>query len=300
MQLTLGTTCLELHSVRARWKNLRIQLDIDKNTLDAIEVHHVGNPDNCLTDMLDSWLKQTNPPPSWYALAEALQCAPVGEGHLAEQIRQKYCTQFEGHIQDSSDLQPPLDGLQNIGKSTKKYSKHLKSLYKASVLIPDNKWPRTPSTKFINLACIDRETVTKHEVDEFTNYAIQGHIDDICHKKTQISIEQVACKVEGSYPKVVLVGGAPGVGKTTFAWELCRRWARGELLQDYSLVVLLRLRDKSVREAKELEDLFSYPPKKSLSKSIVDEVIESETNGVLEGFDELPEIMRTESSIYIP
>ena len=64
--------------------------------------------------------------------------------------------------------------------------------------------------------------------------------------------------------------------------------------------MLLRLRDKSVREAKELEDLFSYPPKKSLSKSIVDEVIESETNGVLEGFDELPEIMRTESSIYIP
>ena len=60
-------------------------------------------------------------------------------------------------------------------------------------------------------------------------------------------MEQVACKVkhkgdtEKSYPRIVLVEGAPGVGKTTFACELCRRWARGELLQHYSLVVLLRM-----------------------------------------------------------
>ena len=64
--------------------------------------------------------------------------------------------------------------------------------------------------------------------------------------------------MQESFPKVVLVEGAPGVGKSTFAWELCRRWTSGELLGGYSLVVLMRLRDGYAREAKTLVDHFLF------------------------------------------
>ena len=37
----------------------------------------------------------------------------------------------------------------------------------------------------------------------------------------------------------VLVGGAPSVGKTTFAFELGKRWACGEVLQDWACMHVL-------------------------------------------------------------
>ena len=52
--------------------------------------------------------------------------------------------------------------------------------------------------------------------------------------------------------------GAPGVGKSTFAWEFCRRWERGEIAQQYQLVLLLRLRDDRMSRAKSLDDLIFH------------------------------------------
>ena len=46
--------------------------------------------------------------------------------------------------------------------------------------------------------------------------------------------------------------GAPGVGKSTFAWEFCRKWWSEEnVAQQYDLVLLLRLRDKGTRNARD-------------------------------------------------
>ena len=298
-----------LFPARAKWKNIGIELEVDMGTLNTIEEHCRSDPDKCLPEMLDHWLKQVNPSPSWEALAEALGSAPIGEGHLAEQIRQKYCTQSGGKAESSNDQCLKTELIATTLKFIMVYSDYLKTRYIGSPQIPDNKWPPTPSTKYINLACIDRQEIRRHEADEFTRYTIHGNIDDIYRRKTNITIEHVAHKIreriskdviQESFPKVVLVGGAPGVGKSTFAWELCRRWTSGELLDDYSLVVLVRLRDRYAREAKTLVDIFPFH-KETVSKSLVDEMLE--INGrsilfVLEGFDELPERMRTES-IYL-
>ena len=298
-----------LFPVRAKWRNIGIELDIDSGTLDSIDSSYHYDHNECLTRMLEHWLKQIEQvsPPSWDVLADTLESSPIGERQLAEQIRQKYCAPHEGCNNKSEGA--------HTGKSSaciRKYVKYLKALYTSSNLPPDNKWPPTPSKHFINLACIDKQGITRNEADEFTRYSIQGTIDDICHKKTPISMEKVACmqniycehdpsQVRVSYPKLILVGGAPGVGKTTFAWELCRRWSHGKLLQHYSLVVLLRLRDKSVREAKALTDVLFYQ-QKSASESLVTEILKNNGEGILfilEGFDELPESMRTESSLFL-
>ena len=157
------------------------------------------------------------------------------------------------------------------------------------------------SKKYINLALIEKEDITKREADQFTRTTIRGNIDDIKKSKRATDIGQIAQLPDGSQPKCILVEGAPGVGKSTFVWKLCHKWGKGKSLQQYQLVVLLRLRDKSVRAAKKISDLFQYRDHQ-IQQAAVEEIEETWGKGVFllfEGYDELPEKLRTESSVFL-
>ena len=114
-------------------------------------------------------------------------------------------------------------------------------------------------------------------------------------------MDQIASKVEGKFSKLVVIKGAPGGGKTTLSWELCRRWANGEVWTDYSLVVLLRLRDENVQEAVELVDLFQCEDT-DYSKNIYAIIRKNHGQGILfilEGLDELTPSLRENDSIFM-
>ena len=181
------------------------------------------------------------------------------------------------------------------------YASYLTSIYTREKLQVYDKWPQVESKKYINLALIEKKDITKPEADQFTRATIHGNIDDINQSKRAMDIGQIAQLPDWSQPKCILVEGAPGVGKSTFAWKLCRKWGKGKLLQQYQLVVLLRLRDKNLRAAKNISDLFKYH-KRHIQQPVVEEIQGMGGEGVLllfEGYDELPEELRTESSIYL-
>ena len=74
-----------------------------------------------------------------------------------------------------------------------------------------------------------------------------------------------------------------------------------KLLQQYRLVVLLRLRDKTVRDAKSISDLFRYCDHQ-IQQAAVKEIQRTGGKGVFllfEGYDELPEELCTENSIFL-
>ena len=155
--------------------------------------------------------------------------------------------------------------------------------------------------KIINLALIKKQRMSKKELDRFVRQTIRGDIDDIVHEKEPISMEEIGKPKGNILPKCILVEGAPGVGKSTFAWKLCRKWSKGKLLQQYRLVVLLRLRDKRVREAKTVSDLIRYY-NRTIQQTVVEEIQATGGRGVLllfEGYDELPAKLRTSSSIFL-
>ena len=91
------------------------------------------------------------------------------------------------------------------------------------------------------------------------------------------------------------------MGKSTFAWEVCQKWGQHQLFNEYSLVILLKFRDKRVQEAKSVSDLFYYPHPK-LQSELVDCIIVTGGHGlllILEGFDEAPASKRTMDSIFV-
>lgn len=73
-----------------QWQNVGTLLDpeLPEGTLGSIKVEYLNQPNNCLRATLECWLKQTDPHPSWSALAIAIE--PF-DPYMAENIRKKYC-----------------------------------------------------------------------------------------------------------------------------------------------------------------------------------------------------------------
>ena len=75
------------HTVANNWRPIGTYLCISE--LDIIAADHHGESQKCLMTMLNKWLHQTDPPPSWSAIAEAVEF--TGRPDIAQIIRQKYC-----------------------------------------------------------------------------------------------------------------------------------------------------------------------------------------------------------------
>ena len=71
-----------------RWEDIGIMLGI-VDELQQIKADYPADCRSCLREMLKVWLKRVNPPPSWKAIAEALNF--VGEDDIAELLKSKYC-----------------------------------------------------------------------------------------------------------------------------------------------------------------------------------------------------------------
>ena len=173
------------------------------------------------------------------------------------------------------------------------YEHYLRKYYKSKDVLEDpGKWRPTTTKKYINLALIEKGEVNKTEADKYTQATIHGDIDDIMKQKKHMELREVAlpsCE-DGSIPKFILVEGAPGVGKTTFSWELSKQWGNRTILQQFRLVILLRLREKRVQEMKSISDIFFYS-NLDVQQHVAREVEQTHGKGVLlilEGFDELP------------
>ena len=160
-------------------------------------------------------------------------------------------------------------------------------MYANSPVAKSDKWPPTPSKVYIKLALVKKEKVSRAEADEFTRLTLQGDIDTILQIKERIEMDDIL-KAEDK-TRLVVVEGAPGIGKSTFAWELCRQWPTLESLKRFSLVVLLRLREEGMQAATHITDLFPCGDDPDLSRLVAEEVTRENGKGVLfvfDGFDE--------------
>ena len=65
-----------------------IRLEIPKGKLAGITEKYQHDPSRCLMDMLEIWLEQIHPPPTWTAIIQAVEF--LGEGQLGKELRGKY------------------------------------------------------------------------------------------------------------------------------------------------------------------------------------------------------------------
>ena len=64
---------------RSKWKFIGIELGIDTGTLDALDTDN-KKAEQCLTELINLWLRGRSPKPTRSAIKEALQSSRVGGG----------------------------------------------------------------------------------------------------------------------------------------------------------------------------------------------------------------------------
>ena len=192
--------------------------------------------------------------------------------------------------EDTTSSVLTIDSPPIIPSAISRLDKHLKAVYKNSPISPDGKWPPTPSREYISLALVEGDHGCR---DEYIELTLKGNIKDLLDKRKKIAVEQILEAGRGENKlKLVLVEGAPGIGKSTLAWELCRKWEEFSCMQQYRLVILLRLREVEVQKIESIGELcctcsYEFEHRKTLAKV----VLESQGRDILfilDGFDELP------------
>ena len=178
------------------------------------------------------------------------------------------------------------------------YSGYLKERHsQVHIAVASNKWLPSPTQKIFNLAIIKKEKIQRGKIDDqFVRQTIRGQVDDILLKKSPIELEKLFENIEGER-KVILIDGAPGSGKSTLTVHICQRWSRGELFQEFTIVILVQLRDPAVQSAKSIANLIPCPDIES-AQEVASAIKANLGRGILwvmDGWDELPSHLRKRS-----
>ena len=180
----------------------------------------------------------------------------------------------------------------------KQFGSILKEKYQQSQGSPSPvEWIPSPTKKIFRLAMIQRERVQRgHIEDRLVRMTISGRIDDILHAKSQVELEHIfRYALHGG--EIILIEGAPGSGKSTLTVHICQRWGKGELFQQFTVVILVQLRDPAVQRAQTIADLLPVGNTEEIAAELI------ATNGrgvlwVLDGWDELPPHLQQDSIFY--
>ena len=92
-------------------------------------------------------------------------------------------------------------------------------------------------SQYINLALLNTAAMRDNT---YSRYTIRGSVDDILKDKDEILFSEVFMNVEMGCR--ILFEGRPGSGKTTLMRKISTEWAKGKILQQVAVFILIPLR----------------------------------------------------------
>ena len=277
------------------WKLLSPYLDMTE-----VEEHSISESsrdyDEQKQSLLFKWKEKVRTSATYRVLIKAIYCSE--DINLAEHA----CQLLQTHDEASSgacvaaSVTPP---------SLLEYKDKLKNVYRGfninPVVVGD--WPPPPTHKYIKLVLIPKECVQRGGIDNRKIYAsISGNVTGDSAQTKEVDLEEL---LKPGNRQMILFEGSSGSGKSTLLWHICQKWQSGELFQQFTLVLLVQLRDKAVHEAKCLAEILPFSPSRTskaaqIRKRYAEGIEDIQGEGVLillDGWDEAPAKLRQNDSL---
>ena len=168
-----------------------------------------------------------------------------------------------------------------------------------SMKVVEDEWlPADQSLQYVNLALAPFKLGYRHAQEKFVKAVTEGVDNVYTYQTGKIECEEIPKLVKEH--KLVVVSGAPGVGKSTIARKVCQDVCRSPDCCGYILVLLVELRDlllfKKDFQLVDILQLFQGMMGDGISAVELAKAITSNKGKdvlfILDGFDELPPHLR--------
>ena len=318
----------QLFSIRNKWDNFGLALGLSPCDVDAIYADNHGKCEPCLRETLITRMRVKTL--TWREVVFALSSPTIGNNELAEEIQSKFasCLDVTFQLDSSTELHSlqyssTLPSLQyssahcpalSLPDCVLRYASYLKDKYMRMPVLPDA-WPPplVGQDHFTNLALIEKrkylklhQAKSKHSIEY--DYAY-GNVDNIVERKQAIKLENLFDPLPGEDSTqdqfIILMDGAPGVGKTTISRKICKDWSRDELRVKFNITIFLPLRELFIAHHGDsrfsLSDLLDADDPE-LKHQVLQYIQRTSGDGVLfifDGFDELSYHQRTNNSLFL-
>ena len=189
------------------------------------------------------------------------------------------------------------------------YASYLRELYSSmSNSHTSQHWTHLPRCEFIQLAMIGSGGLRRGDrEEEMVRLAQLGRIETILNHKKPIDLESLfpippkplVLLPPPRRPRVLLIEGAPGGGKSTLILHICQKWAQNDFSFDtFDLVILVYLRDQAIHNATTLADIL--PNTLEESQVVATRIQTIRGHNVLfvfDGWDEFPSHLQKDSLV---
>ena len=178
------------------------------------------------------------------------------------------------------------------------YQQNLKGVYRNLPEISTQGWfDDSVQKQFINVTLVKSLEKNEQNMEDYyssTGKMIKGEV--VYDPHPYINYDEIF-QVCSTYQLFLLEGNA-GTGKTSLAYKVCKKWAQGEVLQQYSCIILVELRNLKSGDEITLKTLLSALGQ-SVSNELCSEIHRKQGNGILiwlEGWDEVDDSFITDSA----